>query len=647
MSRRGRVTLAIVVVLTMAAPAAAAQTVTLEAGEDLTAAAGPTVELQEDLSFSTDNQPDLFPDGQTVDVPGRYAVSADASGGFVEVTDYEAGGFVAGNISTSGTTININPDAGTPVGVAGGVERVEWSDPELGDDQVDVSYTASSTGTLLIYGLPGDFDVTAVAGGQQLDSGTTTDNGVLTLTVPAGTNDIRLRRIQTDRPDLSNAAPVGEQSTAPNELAVTVDDEEFGEGDEVNVTISLDGTVVSQQTITSETRVTTSVSPSASGSHQWQVTATDSFDQTTVQTYQFGVPATFFIRDRTAPDQLVTSTVDVKVTRRNNETILDRTVSDGTLDLSGLPADETLTFVFENVSGYTDRTVLVRQLSQNQSAYLLPDSADAVTVRFTVNDQTGDFDEAQSQLLIKAPLTRNGTTEYRTVVGDRFGAAGVTQKLLQDERYRLVVRNQQNDVYVPGHYRAEINETVQLQVRPTQTDREPDRPFAWSASQVEVQDANDSVVFEYSDPGNETRNLNVFIATRNNGSVVASFDFAGPVGNVTIAEPVPESKEDEGFVVEWDAQREDEDIGARTFVGTGVVVVPALSLFWRQAFSAGVLLLTGAAFSQANAGAGAVSVAILGGLFWFLGWLTGAAAGAVVLALTIASIWKLRQGGVI
>lgn len=648
MARRA-VVVAVVVLLTAVAPAAGAQTVTLEAGEDLTAANGPTVELQENVSFSTDNEPDFFPTPNTVDLPNKGTVTATGPGPFVEVTDWTGGTWVAENISASGETVTIDPDDGRPIGAGGDINRIEWTDPALDDGQTDFTYAGpdGTTSTVVVYGLPGGEDVKAVASGQQLDSARTTDNGRLTLTLPNSQHSVQLQTLETDRPRLSDAEPTGEQSNAPTELAVTVDDNEFSGTDEVNVTISLDGTQVSSQKISSKTRVNTSIAKPGPGKHTWTVNATDSFGKTTVKTYQFGVPATFEIRNRSAPNSLVTTSVDVKVIQQDNSTLLTRTVSDGTLNMSGLPAGKTLTFQFTNASGYEDRTVLVRELSQNQSAYLLPSSAENVTVRFVLDDQTGEFDEGESQLLVKAPISRNGTEKYRTVVGSRFGAAGVTESLKKGVRHRLVVRNPAGDVYVPGAYTTEVNETVTVVVRTTNISRNPDTPYRWEASQANVENGNDSIVFEFSDPQNQTRDLNILISGRNNGSVVARYDFDGPVGNVTIAESVNESKEDQGFEVEWSAQRGDEDIGASTYVGTGVVILPVVSLFWRQAFSAGVLLLTGAAFSQANAGAGAVSVAVLGGLFWFLGWLSPLAAGGVVLGLAIAAVWRLRRGGVI
>jgi hypothetical protein len=650
MDRRVACVVALLAVLSAVAPGVAAQsgtTYTMAAGEDLTATDGPTVELQSNITVATDY--DWFPDRSTVALPNRGTVAATGAGGYVEVSDWDGTTTRVTDIDTNGTTITINPDSKTRISVGGSATSLNFTDYAVDDGETDFTYAGpnGTTTRVTVYGLPGSTPVAAYSAGMQLDSKRTDANGQVTFTLPNSEHSVQLRTIDPGRPRIENAEPQGDQSTAPTELQFTVADPEFSEGDRVNVTTSLDGTQINQTTVTSETRLTIPVTGLASGTHSWTVTATDQFNQTTTKTYSFGVPATLDIHNVSAPETLVTQPVEVRVYRLNNETILTRTVADGTLNMSGLPAGETLIFEFTNASNYTDRTMLITRLSEEEDAYLLPNSTERVVVRFVLDDQTGQYDESQSQLLVKAPITVNNTTQYRTVIGERFGAAGVTQPLRVGERYRLVIRNQEGDIYVPGNYRTDIAETVTLVVRAQgSTNRDPGSPYAWEARQVNVDDAPDSVVYEYSDPQNETRNLDLTISRRNNETTVAEYYFAGPVGNVTIAQPVNESYEDGGYIVAWEAERADGDIGARKIVGTGTIILPGLALFWRQAFAAGIILLTGGAFSQANAGAGAVIIGILGGIFWFIGWLTGAAAGAVVLVLAIAAVWKLRSGGV-
>lgn len=650
MDRRVALVVALLAVLSVAAPGATAQSdsnYTLDAGEELTATNGPTVEVQSDVTVALGY--DWFPDSSTVSLPNRGTVSATASGGRVAVDDWGQARTHVTQIDTGGTTITVNPDDKAQISVAGDATSLNFTDYAVDDGQTDFVYAGpnGTTTEVTLYGLPGSTVVAAVAGGEQLDSARTDANGQVTLTLPNSEHSVQLQTTDAERPRISNAVPQGDQSTAPTEIAFNVSDPEFDTGDTVNVTVSLDGAQINQTTVSSETRVSVSVGSLAAGSHEWTVEATDSFDQTMTQSYQFGVPASLEIRNVSAPDQLVTQAVEVRVFRLDNTTVLNRTVTGGTLDLSGLPAGEELIFEF-NSSGYTDRTLLVTRLSQARTAYLLPNSTERVVVRFQLNDLTGEFDESQSLLLVKAPIERNGTVRYRTVIGERFGAAGVTQPLRVGERYRLVVRNRDGDIYVPGNYRTDIAETVTLRVRPQGSqNRDPGASYAWSAEQVNIEDANDSVVFEFSDPQNRTRNLNIDIARRGNQTVIAEYYFAGPVGNITIAQPVNESYEDGGYIVSWDAERDGEEIGARSIVGTGTLILPGLALFWRQTFASGIILLTGGAFSQANTGAGAVIVGLLGGLFWFIGWLTGAAAGAVVLVIAIAAVWKLRSGGVI
>jgi len=647
--RAGAVRLAIVIAMVamLASPAAAVQSYTVPAGEDFTTQSGFVLKLASEQTTNTNH--DWFPDQQTVAIPEEGAVSTSGSGGRVVAGDLSAAQRSLTEIDTNGNTITATPTIGAQVTVSGALDSIQWRDPTLDDGQTDLTVTTpAGSSTVTIAGLPGTTTIEAVDSGTTLATGQSTANGQVTISLPGGTHNVALQTSDDSpdqRPTLSDPTPTGQQSTAPSSVGIRVDDPQFAGGSEsVTVDIDLDGSDLSQQTVSSATDVTASVGSLSSGIHNVTVVATDSDGNTASETFSFGVPGTLELRNVSDPPELVTTSVEIRVFRLNSELILTRSPTNGTLDLAGLPADEPLILEFTNASGYRDRTLLVRKLSNNQTAFLLPTSAQNVSVRFALDDNTGRFDQSQSRLLVKRPITLNGTTQYRTVIGERFGASGVTQPLAEGERFRLVVVNQAGDVYVPGNYRSEVSETVTIVVRPSGVNRDPDEPLAFGASQQTVDGAGDQIVFELSDPRGLAQNLEVVIRERGNQTAVANFSQPGPFGNATLTHTLNESIEDAGFVVEFRVARDGEVIRDQLFVGTGVLVFPRLSLFWRQAFASGTLLLTGAAFSQANASIGAVVVGVLGGLFWFVGWLSGGAAGAIALVLALAALWKLRGG---
>jgi len=157
-------------------------------------------------------------------------------------------------------------------------------------------------------------------------------------------------------------------------------------------------------------------------------------------------PGTLYIRNESDPSQLVgsgQSPVDVEVRFFLGEDttapdqIITREVSDGTINMTGLPINESFVVVAD-ADGYYPRRIFVESLLQQETIYLLPESQPSVQKFYQLTDYTGLYPQDRSVVKIQRPI--NGS--WRTVQGDYFGASGEFEAVLREgARHRLVILN--------------------------------------------------------------------------------------------------------------------------------------------------------------------------------------------------------------
>ncbi|WP_435125367.1 hypothetical protein [Halobaculum sp. D14] len=302
------------------------------------------------------------------------------------------------------------------------------------------------------------------------NSTTVTSAGNVTLSLPSVASSTWRVRVEVSRtaPDaafalrderilFNNSAPaVAGASASPSggatisttdpQLSIDVSDPEFGsaQGDQVTVTFydAADDSVIGTDTLSSNGTATTTWSNLTGGSHSWYVTVEDQYGATTTSaTFTFAAPAELRLYNESAPQQLLTNTtVTVNLYFENGSgpaLIVNRTVPDGVMNMTGLPVDEPF-IVAAEAPGFVDRRIYVTSLTQQQNLYLLPSSASSTPVLFTLQDYTGDYPQRSTVLLVQRGI--NGT--YRTVLGDEFGATGQFPATLKTgARHRLVLLN--------------------------------------------------------------------------------------------------------------------------------------------------------------------------------------------------------------
>lgn len=410
------------------------------------ATGGPRVVLRDGLQNTTVRQP--FPDGHTI-----YLYNGTGGVAYVEAADHveaELAGYNRSaewtrltNMLVSRATLTVDAANTTKINVTGGTDHLEYRDPAVDDGRVDFRYGGPDGGTttLTLTGLPAN---TAIAAwnqsGTRLDWNTSTSAGELTLRLPQSDHSVELREANAPTFDESTATPEGGQSEYPDEFAIDVDHPDFPETT-VDVEFFLNGESIGNDTLSAAGAAnTTSPSQIPAGQNQWYAVATDEYGNTNQSsTINFSVPETLEIRDEENPSQLVT---DANAALEfyfddGSEQIVERSASGGTVNMTGLPTDQSFVAVAD-AEGYHARRIFVRSLFESQRIYLLNESSQHVDVTFQLEDFTGDYPEADTVLIVE----RNINGSWGVVQGDFFGATGEwTAQLAYNVRHRLTLLN--------------------------------------------------------------------------------------------------------------------------------------------------------------------------------------------------------------
>jgi len=275
-----------------------------------------------------------------------------------------------------------------------------------------------------------------------IDQTTTDSSGTATITISdSGSTTVELVTTSSPTVDDGSATPSGGTtvSETPVELSINVSDSDFGtvQGDSVTVeffdgednqlgtdTISSNGTAISEYT-----------NPTG-GENQWYVQASDSYGNTvTSETFTFNAPSEVEVRAEQTGELLTDADVTLEFYQQssNPDNIEQIPVTDGTADMTGLPAGESFVAVAD-AEGYADRRIFIDSLLETQTIYLLNQSADTVDVSFELEDFSGQFRQADTILVVERNI--NGT--WTPIQGDFFGATGRFEAtLLEDTRHRM------------------------------------------------------------------------------------------------------------------------------------------------------------------------------------------------------------------
>lgn len=454
--------------------------------------------------------------------------------------------------------------------------------------------------------------------------------------------------------DNGSATPTGDLTTSTPTFEIDVSDSTFGlaQGDSVNASLYVDGNYEGSDTVTANGTASVSATISSGGDNTYHWELEDRYGGTaTSQTFSISTPSEVVIREEEPPHDKITTTTGVEITvTGSNETVALRNVTDGTINLTGLPTDETYIFTLNNEDYYI-REAYIESIYEQRTLFLLNKSNDATFNKATLSDRTGNFDDnptLEVQAVINTslyPEEPNQTGQWVTISGDRIGASQSLEVYLwKDHRYRFVVTSQDGtNTRTLGEYTAKDNGTIPIEIGTVQYKYgDADTGYEWSAD-IQNETTGGSITFSYNDHENLTSNVSLTIKYRNNSSVLVSQDFtSGPYGEIVYTEPISQDEyENESFIVEWSAGNDGEVISGSRAVGAQQPLDLPLDTIWMQVLYAAIALMLAFFVGAVNPALGAVTVSLWSGLAWYMGIVPAElGAGAIVLAIAL-SVWMM------
>lgn len=563
--------------------------------------------------------------------------------GYAEASNF-GGDLQLQNISTQGTLFTER--AGMyRVGVDSNISALTISSTNLNSTQTDLSVTGTDTVTVT------GFDASQVVRVERSQSGDTFEiadaNGTITFT--AADEDVSL--VEGDAPTMTNPQPVDtiiDSSTVT--LSADVDHDDFDTGISVDLDWQVNGTTINTTTVTSPGTYSITTDEFGRGQNNWTVTATDPAGQTDSVSGSFGTPTVLEIRDENT-GELVTTTTDIEVTFfGEDETVITRTTQNGTIDMSGLPLDQGYT-IQANATDYFERQTFAPSVADQHVHYLLNKSATAVETEFTLTDPTGEFSPENSRVYIKKAVTINGTTEYRTIIGDRIGTGSFSTLLEQDERYLIEVENiETGERRELGPYVSTSSGVIELELDEIDfgfSGEVADTGYEWNAEYINETAPAIDFAFDYD---GRLERLDVVIRQRGgNETEIFNETYLNLEGTVQERILLPENIENPDqttWVVEWNATNSPSLKGS-TIVGKaqmplGLGGVDETILSFAGVF---IILLVAGLFSAANISVGAIATSLVAAGLWFIGVLPDAVSGlAIAVALLVGVLYHARRG---
>ena len=570
-------------------------------------------------------------------------VSADVlEGTFTNVTD----------IDTGGDELRLNPDDKPPVRVDSAA-AFNYTDYQADDGNVDFTVDSSSSTDVNLTGFQADDDLIAINDdtGAIIDGNVADSTGEINLTIPSGQTDVRLEK-GGGPPQLSNPTPQGRTDGFPSTLEINVSDDGFST-DEVTVDFEVDGNPEGSATVSSDGVASTSFNADMAA-YSVTATATDATGQTTIETWTFETPQNLTIREARNPNAIIDDR-RVNATFFRDGNITEKSTTNGNISMDGLPIEDNIVVTLDAEAGtspsdYFSNENLVVDFTEQQDAYLLNSAVASQTVRFTLTDRTGgEFENNKPTVGVQKPLDHGGalpSTQYRTIYADRFGPKGATAELEDGQRYRIIVRNDDNDVRSLGSYEADASETVELEVGQIGVGPQTDGASVSHNFTYDDSGASTYIRVRYNDTATETEQIRLRIYEFNNESnvLVTNQTFRDGYGTFAYNRKLTAAEENKTWTVELRGERPGDNYAVTSPVGESANVLPGMPERLKILISMGTIVIVAGLFSQINGHFGALAVAGLGGIFWFVGFLPdGVDIGIVVLAMVVAGLIFVRE----
>lgn len=635
--------LAAVLVLLIIGGFALGATTTWFASDDVSfdATDGPEITLGTNTTAFSD---DPFPDSNTIDL-GTINIYGPA-GSSATLSDVSGQETTLSNIDSNGGVLWANHSSVQRVGFED-ISSATWEDVDLSSDTIEI--TTTGAGTVYVDGFsPNEYvRVDRSADVLILQANST---GVVSVSV----NGDELTFKSPSQPELINPTPVNEKAidSSPVTLQAELQHDDIAD-EEIDLTWKLNGQTVKTATTTQDGLFSADVSSFTGGLNDWSLTAEDSTGDTTSVSGSFRTPTRLEIRNETNPSDLVTSQAEVEVTFFSNEdSVVTRTTTDGTIDMSGLPLNEDFT-VSVDAEGYYERQSYVSSIVEQQELYILNDTKPTVETQFEVEDPTGKYSSGDTRVFVLKAITQNGQTEYKPIVSDLLGVGGWTTTLAKDERYIVELEDPQTgDRRQVGPYVARISERVPIEIEEFSFDfsgEVGDIGYQWNAKYLNTSSVEPAVDFVFS-ADQTIEKLTVEIRHQHTDEVILSETFRNYNGPIDLRAGIPDKYEDPdqtNWVVDWNATINGDTIESTTLVGDGRLQPNTPGLGDRVLSIVGVLVIfiVAGLFSQANVSVGAISTSLVAGGLWFVGIIPSSVSGIfIAISLMIGVMYHIRLG---
>jgi hypothetical protein len=657
-----------IVVGAAAGPAAAALSETILVSPDpgqevpLSASDGPTVLIAQDRSADLS---DPFPDSNTVRLrttDGNITFSSE--GATTAQPDVIEGEWTnVSQINATSNSLKIDPGDKQSVIVEGDVDSINVSEvsvSSLDDGEADLIYSGTGgSANITVGGLGNGQKLVAVdlADGSILASATSNRNGFAEFSgLPLSTHKVDLR-IQQDPPYVQSQRPSGGEYVTNRNVTLNAVVEDPAGGD-LNVKVyhrnasESSFTLAKTTTVSSGTNVTADVD-AAPGDGLWYVALESQHDGETAdsRTYRFRAPGRIKVVNGSNGALLNTTEVEYSITATEEDYQRLGNTTTGYIDLKGVP--ETQLRVEIRAQDFENRTLVIDDPSSSPSALMEPSPGSGLsgeketyTQFFALDDRTGNYPAANTVLVISQYL--NGS--WTEIASEEFGSQNLIKQSLSDGNdYRLRIRNGEGNIRELSIFEGDTtleNETVTLTVETVEPGDGSfgDLGYAWDASFRDEEGQSPFIRYQL-DTRNETSvdNLRVVIYEQGNETNEIYNNSFGLANSVQITQPLTDDQSNKTWIVAWSGDVEDDPVQGSRVVGSFTRPSLPIDDFWLSAGSFVLLVSIGGLFGGIRAEIGAVVVALLGSILWFIGALPGAVAGgAVVAAMAVAIFFKVR-----
>lgn len=409
----------------------------------------------------------------------------------------------------------------------------------------------------------------------------------VTVTSGSGTTTAELHDetvlFDASAPSGSNPDPAdgSDVESYDGDVSLDVNDSDFAtaQGDTVTVTLkNATGSQLNQTTVNSNGTVSFDYSALA-GENDLTWELEDSYGQSSSVDQTFNTPAVLEIRNETKPQNLIDSpdaNLTVTFFGANSDTVETVPVNGGKADLSGLPADEEFVAVI-TADNYHARRIVIPSLFEQQVAYLLPETATSADIVFTLDDRTGNFPGRETRLYIEKAINVSGSTDYRVISADTFGASGEYATTLQDStRYRLRVENEDGDTRVLGSYTTAGNDAATLPIGDVSIGSTIDKGTVFKTGYQTGETGQKYVRVTYNDPADNTTDIEYNVTT-GDGTTVATVDQSGSFGEYRATHPVPNNTTDATVnytVIRGSGSNQETLSGQQTIGDVGTIDLP-------------------------------------------------------------------------